>query len=941
MPPVIVRERFLASLRQRLSALKTALPTVPVVRPPSSFQLAPANPRRLTDGAGQCVPPDVSGGPRLPRMSDGLRMYSQRFRAANALAPDAAPVAVPPADVKTARTHAPHADGILVNAPRPSLEAPRTRAAELQKWDAVLKSVYEAWPKDDGKLITGAHAANLTQRLIQFSDGSMDLRTIVRRHWLAVTQYNKREAPEARIKHPASHYTHDYFLWALQRASGVSEVRLDRNYNRPNTVVEISLNKPDLEKPGVAEAVLREVWPKLSDGLKVTDVLFQDRSGRRVRMMRALEVYWKGLKAQLIQEGKWTAQIPQDPYRDQPLQLMHLHLFGRAILGDGLVAHYPNLPMPVPDYTTLEGITRIADAVSQLPFVRAARMFPGKHGRRRDVVVLADGTVLRYETVIERLTQLVAMAKAEGHLRVAQVKMDEAYVQMAREDLAALKAVQRAGGLRRNIVLRSRTVPNEATRKALYEWLLLGQKSTLVRRRPSGDVIPVFPQPAIPPPPPRPAPMIPPPRPAPVVVPPSSPLEDGDRLAAEANDLAARLSVLRRYSTTTRKRWDDLAWALEKEDGGLAGKLPRIRAFVEAEEQRIGETRLRQSPPDWAPDPVVVPPYLHDRLMAAYGNPEQHVTIGDLSRAYHYYFGEMGDLPPGRAHRGQLRSTQEIVYGDTVHRQLTHLASLNDAEDQARSQVAALARVAKMHDFGGHWWAMGVKMANPDRVTIPSTVRFYLPIRPEHAADVMAALIALVGPEVRAVNDVQFKMAQDPRAWRGDDGALVYSGRQDGLRMMQALRALEDQNPDWFRPPAGTPLVARLIKPDGTPSAISMAQSSPKASESVNGPIAEYATRAMQWYRLQRARGLPTDVEAMIRFVARQLQKSGRDLDHPAFLMQDPDTGLSGWQTYLGLYVQSDQFFPQDVPLALELARHTPDILAVIHHRYPATRGRP
>lgn len=423
--------------------------------------------------------------------------------------------------------------------------------------------------------------------------------------------------------------------------------------------------------------------------------------------------------------------------------------------------------------------------------------------------------------------------------------------------------------------------------------------------------------------------------PVPAIPPPPSPLDVADMLADEANDLAARLAVLRRYSSPARKRWDDLAWALENEEGGLAGKLPRIREFVESEEKRIGEARLRQAPPPWAPDPITVPPYLHERLVAAYGNPEQHVTIGDLSRAYNYYFSEMGELPPGRRHRAQLKSTQEIVYGDTVHRQLTLLAPLSSAEQTARLKVAELARAAKMHDFGGHWWAMGAKVVKRDRVTLPSTVRFYLPIRFEYASDIMAALIDLVGPELRVGRDVQFKMAQDPREWRGDDGALLYSGRQDSLRMMQALRTLEDRHPEWFRQPRGTPLVARLIKPDGTPSVISIAQSSPKASESVNGPIAEYAARAMQWYRLQRARGLPTDVEAMIQFTARQLQKSGRDLGHPAYLTRDQDTGQPGWQEYLALHVQSDQFFPQDVPLALELAQQHPDILATIQRRYP------
>lgn len=61
MPPIAVRERFLASLHQRLSALKTVLPTVPVVHPPSSF------PSRLMSNAhtGTSVTPLFSG-PHIP-----------------------------------------------------------------------------------------------------------------------------------------------------------------------------------------------------------------------------------------------------------------------------------------------------------------------------------------------------------------------------------------------------------------------------------------------------------------------------------------------------------------------------------------------------------------------------------------------------------------------------------------------------------------------------------------------------------------------------------------------------------------------------------------------------------------------------------------------------------------------------------------------------------
>jgi hypothetical protein len=923
----------------------------------------------------QWVPvPDI----RMNHGSSGSS-YSQRFRAVNA------PKETEPT-VK--RQHAKRSFTIQLDYPKPSLDIARMRSAELQKWDDVLNAVYAAWPKADGRLSTGSSSDDIVQRTIKFNNGTLELRTILRHHWQAVAELNKTREVAARIAYPASSYSQDYLLWAMQRASGVRDVQLDRVYHRPNAIVRTSLYKPDLRKPGVSEFILREIWPTLLDGLQIVNAAVQDRSGQYVHMIRVLEVYWKELKAQMTRDGKWSAHIPPDPRREQPLQLMHLQLFGRAILREGQTTHYLNLPMPVPSYATLEGIIKIADAMSQLPFVREARMFPSHHGHRKDVIVLPDGTFLLYETVLERLTHHVAMAKAERNPRVAEVNIDEGYVRMAREDIAALAKAKEAGKARRHVVIRSHTVPNEVTRRALYEWLLMGQKSTVVRRRASGAVVPVFHHshhdagaegifnsegwsgrgvglvrdaygilvshlawanvarsallarmsdgrppmtPAIPPPPPGPA-----------------PVRDGDVLAAEANDLAVRLSVLRRYSTHARTRWDDLAWTLENEEGSLVEKLPRIRAFVDGEEKRIGDARLRQAPPEWAPDPVVVPPYLYDRLMAAYGNPEQHVTIGDLSRAYNYYFSEMGELPPGKRHRTQLRSTQEIVYGDTVHRQLTLLAPLSAAEQQARLRVADLARAAKMHDFGGHWWAMGAKVARRDRVTISSTIRLYLPIHSEHASDIMAALIALVGPEVRAGRDVQFKMAQDPREWRGDDGALVYSGRQDYYRMMQSLRALEDQHPGWFRRPLGTPLVARLIKADGTPSNISIAQSSPKASESVNGPIAEYATRAMQWYRLRRARGLQPDVTTMIQFTARQLQKNGRDLAHPAYLSQDQDTGMPGWATYLDVHVHTDQFFPDDVPTALELATHelqtaaTPaaaaaarEVIATIHRRYP------
>ncbi len=446
--------------------------------------LTPRSP--VSPSQGSTRVPDIRMGgrpvraqPRQPRRDS----YAQQYREANAST--------------AGRTRGSNGNipTIQVHVPRPSLDSEPSRTADLKKWDAVLKDIYQAWPKTDGRLQTGPPPTTVIQYPIRFEDGPMTLRTILRRHSLAVERFNQRGKPASRIVHPASYFTQEYLLWALQRASGVTDIRLDRNYNLPGDVVEISLKKPDLEKPSVAEAVLREVWPKLPDPFRITNTSFQDRGGRHTRVIRALEAYWKGLKVQLSGEGKWSDHIPPEPHRNQSLQLMHLRLFGRAMIQEGLKAHYLDLPMPIPHYTTLEGILQIGGALSRLPFVRDARMFPSRHEHKKDVVVLVDGSVLRYETIVERLTEQLALAKLGGDPRTANLQMDDNYPQMAREDLAAFENMRRSGGKVRDIVFRSRTVPNEATRKAMYEWLLRGQKSTVVRRRRTGDgtdSVPVF-----------------------------------------------------------------------------------------------------------------------------------------------------------------------------------------------------------------------------------------------------------------------------------------------------------------------------------------------------------------------------------------------------------------------------------------------------------------
>jgi len=437
--------------------------------------------------------------------------------------------------------------------------------------------------------------------------------------------------------------------------------------------------------------------------------------------------------------------------------------------------------------------------------------------------------------------------------------------------------------------------------------------------------------------------------------PPSSPAPisttTGDDPVEVANDLAARLAILRRYSNRTRLEWETLAEQLESEAGTLFDKLPQIRAFVEEHEARIGETRLHQPPPEWSPEPITLPPLLRERLLTAYGNPDEHITIGDISRAYSYYFGEMGGLPLSmRGHRRHTdaMTTQEIVYGDTVHRKLSRTAPLDAAEAHAKSQIDNLAKSIGMFNFGGHWWALGIKKLKADRRTLPSTIRFYFSIEPQHALQLTRAIINIVAAHIRKGHDVQFKINQDPREWRGDDGVVIYSGRYTAYDVWQEVQQLEDQHPEWFRMPTGTPLVTRIQKADGTLGAMSIAQSPQSATSSVNGPLAYYATRAMQWYRLQRARGLNPTVESMIQFTARQLKKNGRDLNHPAYLTQDYDTGLPGWATYVGIHVHTDQFVPEDVPLAKDIAEimledaetdaertAAQEILSTIQKRYP------